>query len=233
MKKPASEMAYQLVRERIISGEWPQGTKLPAEVEIGRLAGVSRSSVREAIERLAEMGVLVRRQREGTYVKNASAKTLLGEEAQGGGYDVLQVLDFREMVEPEAVRRLIRTGDEKKLHIMLQTLDEMNRYADLRLSDEFAQADMRFHMAILRGAHNEVLDSVLAATRDPLIYYQFNANRDIGPRTGVQEHAAIIDAIFQKDEALAALLVKRHVQRSKRDLVAFREQQTGKGNHHE
>ena len=116
---------------------------------------------------------------------------------------------------------------------MLQALDEMNRYADLRLSDEFAQADMRFHMAILRGAHNEVLDSVLAATRDPLIYYQFNANRDIGPRTGVQEHAAIIDAIFQKDEELAALLVKRHVQRSKRNLVAFRERQTGKGNHHE
>ncbi len=47
-------------------------------------------------------------------------------------------------------------------------------------------------------------------------------------RTGVEERTAIIDALFQKDDELAALLFKRHAQRSNPALIAFRESMNGK-----
>lgn len=231
MKEKASDIVFNIIKEKLITGEWYRDSKIMTEVEIARQTGISRTSVREAIERMVSMGILVRRRGDGTYVRDISPQILMTRlqvDRQKPLYDFIEVLDFREMVEPEAVKRMIRLGDHENLQVMIASLDEMQRYADLKMSDEFAQADTQFHFALLRGGHNSILDKAINIIQESLICYQYGANQLIGAKTGVEEHAAIINTICQKDEEMAALLVKRHIQRSKKDLVAYWKRQTGK-----
>ena len=231
MKEKASDIVYDMIRNKLITGEWPCNSKIISEAEISRITGVSRSSVREGIERLVSAGVLIRRQGDGTYVRNISPlilMTRLHGQAKAPT-SLLEILDFREMVEPEAVKRLIRNDDQNCLNVMIATLDKMQHSCELRISEEYAQADSEFHFAILRGAHNSILEKAIGIIQEQLIVYQYSANQMIGAKTGMEEHAAIVNAIFQKDEEMASLLLRRHIQRSNRDMVAYLKQNEEKG----
>lgn len=77
MKEKASDIVYDLIRNKLVTGEWPCNSKIMSEAEIAKATGVSRSSVREGIDRLVKAGVLVRRQGDGTYVRNISPLILM------------------------------------------------------------------------------------------------------------------------------------------------------------
>jgi GntR family transcriptional regulator len=57
------------LRERILSGEWPPGTQIPTEQELGQRYGVSRITVRQAVRNLVDSGYLERGQGRGTFVR--------------------------------------------------------------------------------------------------------------------------------------------------------------------
>ena len=66
--KPLYAQIEQALREAIVSGESPVGSLLPAETELCAHFKVSRYTVREALRRLTETGLVARRQGAGTVV---------------------------------------------------------------------------------------------------------------------------------------------------------------------
>jgi len=56
------------LRNEIVTGAWPVGTRIPTEAELVEALGVSRPSVREGVRALAQVGLLESRQGDGTYV---------------------------------------------------------------------------------------------------------------------------------------------------------------------
>ena len=69
------------------------------------------------------------------------------------------------------------------------------------------------------------LSSLIFSILIGLGYYQQQANQTIGSQSGVLEHRRILEAIREKDGELAGLLMKRHIQRSRRDICRYREEQ--------
>ncbi|MGN0122640.1 FadR/GntR family transcriptional regulator, partial [Rhodococcus rhodochrous] len=67
-REPLADQAAELLLERIRSGEWPLGAKLPGETTLAPQLGVGRSTVREAIRQLAGRGILTTRQGAGVFV---------------------------------------------------------------------------------------------------------------------------------------------------------------------
>lgn len=64
---------------KISTGEWPPGTRIPTEAELGRTYGVSRVTVQRAVQELVQRGLVVRYRRRGTFVAKAvSERNLLG-----------------------------------------------------------------------------------------------------------------------------------------------------------
>jgi GntR family transcriptional regulator len=59
------------MRQRIESGEWRRGEQIPTEAELCTIYGASRVTIREAVRRLTEEGLLVRRRGSGTFVREA------------------------------------------------------------------------------------------------------------------------------------------------------------------
>lgn len=68
MAKSLHEQAAEYVRARIVSGEYPVGSQIPTENELCALLGVSRPTLRQALDNLTREGLLVRIKGKGTFV---------------------------------------------------------------------------------------------------------------------------------------------------------------------
>ena len=220
-KKSANDQVINAIQEKLISGEWKPGMKIAGEIQIAQDLGVSRASVREAMERMVAMGVFTRRRGDGTYVNDVSAAAMFQQlmpDMMLSGYSQAEILDFREMLEPECVRRFVRNRNEKRMERLREFLSAMEE-ATLGDGGKFAEADLNFHLEIVRECGNPIMIKVMDIIKEILAYYQYSANRLIGPKTGVKEHKRILEAIEAGDEELASLLMRRHIQRSKRDIT--------------
>lgn len=98
-----SQQVADELRTRIVSGDWPVGTKIPAEPELIEALGVSRSTVREAVRSLAHIRMLETRAGDGTYVRSASTLEfpMLDRVANS---DIRDVIEVRAMLEQRTAR---------------------------------------------------------------------------------------------------------------------------------
>lgn len=222
MKKvSASNQVLNVMQEKIVSGEWKTGMKITGEIQLAQELGVSRASVRGAMDQMVAMGILIRRRGDGTYVNDVSNGMLFQElipEMMLSGYSEVEILDFREMLEPECVRRFVSEYGEDQLQKLKECCDIMEQNAETS-SQAFAEADLEFHLMLVQGSGNPVIIKVMDIIKDILAYYQYSANKLIGPKSGVREHRRILEAIEARDGELAALLMRRHIQRSKSDIM--------------
>lgn len=224
-KKSPSDIVLDLITEKLKNGDWTPNMKIWTEPEIMKAAGVGRSAVREAIEKLVTLGVLVKKQGNGTFVKepsNTAYFNTLFTDCVFNEFDPISVLEFRIAIEPSCVALCIERYDE-------QTVAELEEYMNIMkqsyLTDArqaFFVADCNFHFTIAKGSKNPLFVKVIEILNQTMSDYHALANRTIGPKTGVAEHEAILDAIKEKDSELAAFLLKRHLERSRNDLEEFK-----------
>ncbi len=97
----------------------------------------------------------------------------------------------------------------------------MDKYEKQLVSSKFAQADLDFHILIAKGSKNPVMYKTIEMLYSIFFNYQYESNKQIGPKSGVLEHKSILNAISLKDEEMASLLMRRHIQRSKKDIEDF------------
>jgi DNA-binding LacI/PurR family transcriptional regulator len=76
--QPKYRLIQEWIRERIDSGELPQGSKLPAEHDMARSLGVAYMTVRNAVNELVNLGMLQRIQGKGTFVTTSSTPNAVG-----------------------------------------------------------------------------------------------------------------------------------------------------------
>jgi GntR family transcriptional regulator, transcriptional repressor for pyruvate dehydrogenase complex len=206
------------VADRLVTaialGEFVPGQRLPSERELGTMLGVSRTTVREAIQRLAALGyVVVRRGRTGgAFVLEGMGpeanemirRTLLPEWSNFEG-----LLDFRQLIEPLIARTAAeRIADENEQEIR----DALARYLDAGDDREASRAaDQAVHAAIAKATRNPYLASLSAQIRRQ-ISLGFGAepySRDIRARA-VKDHTALAEAIVAGRALAAAKIAERH-----------------------
>ena len=211
--QPVSETVYNIIARKIIDQEWSRGMKITSENQMAQELGVSRVSVREAIEKLATLGILSKRQGEGTFVNKFSPSLLLNrlipmvmlEET-----DIIEVQEFRLMLEIDSAKLCAkRCGSETiaKLEEYYRQMCEIND-----VSPQFAEADFQFHRAIAEGSGNSLVIKLNTILYDLFKLQQTRTNESIGPDNGLIEHKNILEAVKNRDSELAAIFMRRHVQ---------------------
>jgi GntR family transcriptional regulator, transcriptional repressor for pyruvate dehydrogenase complex len=209
--------AGEHIAERVVTaialGEFVPGQRLPSERDLAAMLGVSRTTVREAIQRLAAAGhVDVRRGRTGgAYVKEAwtpgSAemirRTLLPR------WDSFEALfDLRELLEPLIARTAAERRSEEDVRTMSAALDAYRAASD---REQSRAADQALHVAVARAAHNPYLVALSARVRRE-ISLGFGAepySAEIRARA-IQTHAALVRAIAARQPARAARVAGDH-----------------------
>jgi len=197
------------------------GSKLPPERALAARLKVGRPAVREAIKALSMLDVLDSRRGDGTYVKSLAA--LLRDEAGPveAGFDLIELLELRKMIEPRAAALAALRASEKEMHEIETELlqQERNPYDHSILE----RHDYLFHDAILRAAGNRMLSGVIRFLDGPL-----RKSRKITARTTpevpkiIGEHRTIFNAIKRGQADLAERAMLDHLQTVGLDLISER-----------
>jgi GntR family transcriptional regulator, transcriptional repressor for pyruvate dehydrogenase complex len=211
----ASDVLATELRERILSGEYPEGTPLPPERELVVQTRMSRTTVREALRILEVQGLIrIKAGRAGgAFVQRP------GEESVASSLELLirgrqirlaSVHETREAIEPSCARlaAVHRTAGD------LQRLDAANEAiaagGDL---DSFLQANVDWHIAVATAGHNEILTGIMMAL-SRAIYTATNNEGFVNDEVreiAARAHRSVTRAIRERDAEAAARRMARHV----------------------
>lgn len=155
-KKSLADEVSGLIQKRISSGEMPVGTKLPTEKELSDMYGVGRSTVREAVSVLANIGLLRVMQGKGTFVVSqyATNEPIAQRLKRAQSCDLDEIRQILEMKIAEKAAQKRTKADIKNIEARLAEIAEANASGDLEKSID---ADIKFHTAIAEASHNEIL----------------------------------------------------------------------------
>lgn len=196
----------------IVTGRFEREA-FPTEAELAKQHGVSRSVTREAVKMLTAKGLLSARPRQGTVVQPTTSWNLFDTdvlrwllERQFSVELLKQFNQLRVAIEPEAAALAARFADESDVQRISDGLERM-KAAEHGLDDTL-EADIAFHVAILRGSGNpfyaQFRDVVTTALRTSIRF----TNRIKGRSASVADHAAVRDAIVARDPDRARIAMR-------------------------
>ncbi|MDF3931634.1 FadR/GntR family transcriptional regulator [Pseudomonas citronellolis] len=202
LKRSLVDIALEQIRERIDSGAWALGQRLPPEPELAEILGMSRNTVREAVRVLTFSGVLEVRQGDGTYVR-ACADPLDTMLALARG-SIEQALEARGVIEVEAARLAALRRSDADLAELRQALalsaefhgGDTQRYVEL---------DLAFHQRVVDAAHNPLLSELYRYfSRVIRAGLQRTIDEPGRPQPAFDLHSQLLDAIERGDAEAAA-----------------------------
>ncbi|WP_343519751.1 FadR/GntR family transcriptional regulator [Sphingomonas sp.] len=206
----------------IVTGQYDDRS-FPTEAELTVQHGVSRSVTREAVKMLTAKGLLSARPRQGTIIQPSSSWNLFDTDVlrwlleRQFSVELLQQFNqLRVAIEPEAAALAARFAGPDNLARIQQGLDRMKVAEDG--FDDALEADIAFHVAILRASGNpfyaQFRDVVSTALRTSIRF----TNRIKGHSASLADHGAVCDAI-QRGDADAARATMRALIQDVLDLI--------------
>jgi len=215
------EQIVEQLRDQIVRGAWTPGSKIPSENELTRRLGVSRVSLREALQNLASLGLLESRQGGGTYIKEYSGEILfspLFPMLALDKTDVLNVLGYRRIVEKGTAALVAEKAGTKEIEELEAAYQEMIRQK--KDAHAFARADLDFHLALARATGNPIVIKVNDIIRNILSVSMDKIVLSLGVSDGLSYHRRILDAIKAHDAGLAESLMEEHILKTIKRLQA-------------
>jgi DNA-binding FadR family transcriptional regulator len=217
----AHELVEQL-KERILAGQIEPGQKLPTEASLVAEFGVSRTVVREAISRLQAAGLVETFQGRGSYVL-ALPETegfAIGADRVRTHRDVVDMIDFRIGVEPEAAA----LAAERRTDVQLKAIERALR--DLMRSGErhsgAVEADFEFHHRVALATGNRFYSDLLASLGPMMIMLPrtrlepaFTVSDATHPARVSLEHENVYLAIARRDPEAARAAMRLHLANSR------------------
>lgn len=194
--KPAQTDAYSLILEAIDMGEYKPGDRL-VESDLADRFGVSRTPIREALQRLETQSLL----------------------ARDGRSLIVASLDHNQMAELYVVRRELE-GLAARLAARHANAEEITVLRDMVKSDDalindpaaLARANRRFHKQIHLASHNRYLVQQLDLVHRTMALMATTSLAARGRGEIAQgEHKAIVDAIAARDEDAAEQALQDHI----------------------
>jgi DNA-binding FadR family transcriptional regulator len=215
---PVSAQVAQQLRRAIMDGELAPGDQLPTEHDLVETFGVSRASVREALGALRAEGLLVGAGAPARAVVASDldrpAREAMANLMRLRGVELDDLIELRCLLETAALADAARDPNPERLAEAAAALAQMQE-DDLSI-EEFDEADVRFHTALVRASKNEAMHLVMLALHDPVEQHLLDALRaesdpDEVLRRLADQHAAILAAVEEGDGTRAATLVERHI----------------------
>lgn len=193
---------YADLVERIVSGAIAPGERL-RETHVADMLDVSRVPVREALRRLEFDGLVEIRPRRGATVRQLTIA------------DVEELFDVREALEVLVARLAARHINEHGIALLEEALarsGEAHRTGDER---HVAAATSQFHEVMLELTGSSLLKALMRVVSGR-VHWLFRLTTFRGDHGHGAEHEALLDAIRNGDEEIAAALAYAHVARGRR-----------------
>lgn len=150
------------LKREIAKGSWSIGDRLPSENELISILQVSRTSVREGVRSLVQLGLLETRQGDGTYLI-ATDPTQVALRRALRSADSHEVIGVRRALDVLAAREAARTRTEEDLEGLDEHLRLRQQAIAANDTSAFVEADVAFHLGIADASGNRLLSDIYAS----------------------------------------------------------------------
>lgn len=204
--------AYDALKAMIVTGQIPPGSRV-TENELAIRLKMSRTPIREALNRLDRDGLVVGRPRQGFAVKEFDI-TMFRE-----SFEVREMLDG---YATELATQRLTEADKAELRAMLAECERLAAIPNRTQEDKFRELEIgtRLHRTIAVLSGNEMLSNILIGILDKCLHYiwleliwldDWKEARD--------DHAAIVEAMCAGDGKLASEHARRHIRESRNTIL--------------
>ncbi|MEA2319753.1 MAG: GntR family transcriptional regulator, transcriptional repressor for pyruvate dehydrogenase complex [Solirubrobacteraceae bacterium] len=219
-RAPLVEKVVAQLEAVLATDEFSTGDRLPTEREMAAQFGVSRATVREALQELELKGRIERVQGRGTTVAAVS-----DSDAPGSGLlarlppeerRVAELMDFRHAIEPVIASRAARYATAADVYQLERVTQEM---AETNSADVYRELDERFHDLVARATHNSVFNTLVQMTWEALRPTRLAQEMDkLARDRALVDHRAVVQAIRERDAERAERAMRAHIEQVARDL---------------
>lgn len=215
----AKDRAKTYIMRKLVSRQFPPNSRI-SELKLSQELGISRAPVREALREIASQGLMEMVAGFGAYLRVPDKRELS------------EIFACREALEAKAAQLATAQITAAQLAELRHSLGLMQSLCDRASSENLSEldeagamtlleSDLAFHRTIVRAAKNSPLSRML--TQMHLMQRTWTQRLDPARfplakslQTTLREHRAVVDAIEQRDAALAARTMSRHVRASAR-----------------
>lgn len=210
----AYEQLADLLRERITSGDLLEGERLPSETALAEQAGVSRSTVREALRTLEQAGLIARASPRVMVVASTTdedpAYRELRHELRRRNVTFHHLHEALVTLEPELARHAAMRADASDIQALRQNI--VSQQEHLSHFKEWSRLDVEFHLMIAEMTSNPAL--IIA--REPITQLLLPTLHRFMDSTEMTEHATryhrrIVNELEAGDPDTAAAVMRRHI----------------------
>ncbi|MDR2788880.1 MAG: FadR family transcriptional regulator [Candidatus Accumulibacter sp.] len=207
---------YMQLKNQLMKGVWKAGEKLPSESELCALLGVSRVTVRAAIQQLEILGLIETRHGGGSFVREFSSVNTV--EALhpliqiNGNRDIITVLEYRKIIEKGTIGLIapkITKNDIDKLEENYRLTVSLSRTDQ---TQKQAEADHLFHHQLARITDNPIITKVYEVINIILSSAMIEIVRLLGTEMALRYHRQLIDALKTGDKALCEATMEAHIE---------------------
>ncbi|MEU9019538.1 GntR family transcriptional regulator [Actinomadura sp. NPDC048394] len=204
----ATDAAYDAVRRMILSGEAAAGSRL-GEAELAETLGLSRTPVREALQRLGADGLVEVLPHRGARVVQWTRR------------DLEEIFELRSLLEPYAAARAARTAPgEDVLAGLLGQCDAMEAAVAAGDFTRVAQLNSLFHAAVIDASRNRRLPAMLTSVMHaPLIVGTFRRYDAGAMARSMNHHRELVAALAARDPDWAESVMRAHIRAAAANLT--------------
>lgn len=198
-----TQQAYRSIRDEITSGRI-DGQQHFTEAYFAERYGISKSPIREALNRLESEGLITIIPRRGAFVRKFSI------------HDVEEIYELREVLEALAVRNAVL--DPKTLTRLREIAHAAQSYFEKNDKSNYIRKDAAFHTMLARASTNARLRRMVEGMQNQILILR-RQTFELTGQSSIKQHLRIVDALEQGDRETAAELMVEHIQAVRQRLV--------------
>ena len=211
---PRLQSQVRLLLDHIKDSGLKGGDRLESERELAKILGISRPSLREAIQILQVQGRLMVRHGIGIFVLDEADGEKLRDSLKAAQHRIEELFQMREILEAPAVEWAAERRTDEQLQAMKSAAHNLNNaIAETPIDfDKVRKLDMEFHLTIVRSAQNQFLNQTLGTLQE-IMYRSMDNTLKLPGRIDASEHehGVILEAIEKKDPIAARLMIIQHI----------------------
>ena len=229
-RKKVADQVLAFLIEMLQTGELEANTLLPTENELATRFGVSRAPIREALKVLEVAGAIESKQGGRSLVKEVSLAELLDPIRFQliNRQQVLDLLEFRIIIETEAAGLAAERRTEEELEEILKLVDHFQQLMEDKQAIGYEE-DFQFHQFIMKASKNDFISETIGNLSElHLRALNYSLSKNLGwdkkRKEVAKEHMLIAQAIAKQDVASAKKAMYEHLCNARNKILNLQEE---------
>jgi len=191
---------YQTMKGLVVSYALKPGERVN-EVEYSKQLGVSRTPLREALNRLGTEGLLDFIPKRGYFSRNLNPK------------EIFDLYELRKAIEVSGIRLATRLATDEKIGALARFLGDVEFGAESRTGEELAELDETFHERLLEMSGNAEMLRVLRNVNSRIRFVRWTNWDQVSRTKSRADHRAVVSALRLRNEQEAVEILEKHISR--------------------